>query len=331
MNTILMPEFITVAVALFAATVLIGHFLIPLLKSHKIGQTIYKLGPRWHSKKEGTPTMGGICFIISILLVMAVVYIISAIRGDSRQLLPLAFTLSLAVANGMIGFFDDYTKLIKKQNEGFTPKQKLALQIIVAVAYVAAMAFTGNLNTVLSLPYSSISIDLGWVYYVFAIILIVGMVNSTNLTDGIDGLASSLALIVGAFFAIIAFKSVDRSLELVSAALIGATSGFLVYNFHPARVFMGDTGSLFIGGLISGVAFMINKPIIVLIASSVFIFEMISSFLQVLYFKLTHGKRLFKMAPVHHHFEKSGWSEKKIVIVFSLITVVCCTAAWFAV
>lgn len=330
MDTILMPEFITVAVAVFAATVLIAHFLIPQLKAHKIGQKIYDLGPRWHSKKEGTPTMGGICFIISILVVMVVVYVISALRGESAQLLPLAFTLALAVANGMIGFFDDYTKLIKKQNEGFTRKQKLVLQILVAGVYVFVMATTGNLNTVLNLPYTSVSIDLGWVYYVFAIILITGMVNSTNLTDGIDGLASSIALIVGAFFALVAFKSSDRSLELVSAALIGSTAGFLIYNFHPARVFMGDTGSLFIGGLISGVAFMINQPIVVVIASTVFIFEMLSSFLQIIYFKLTNGKRLFKMAPVHHHFEKNGWSEVKIVTVFSLATVVCCAFAWFA-
>ena len=323
-------EFILVALAIFFLTVILEKIIIPILKSHKVGQRILEIGPRWHENKAGTPTMGGICFIMAILIVMSVVAIIIAIRGETRSLIPLALALGLATFNGMIGFFDDYTKLVKKQNEGFTPFQKIVLQSLVAGLYVLAMVITDNTNTVLHIPFTSVNIDLDWIYYVFMFILILGFVNSVNLTDGIDGLASSVTLVVGAFFAFAAFYVNDRMLSLVAAALIGATLGFLIYNFHPARVFMGDTGSLFLGGLVVGAIFMLGEPLLIVLVGLIYFIEALSVMIQVGVYKLCK-KRVFKMAPIHHHFEKCGWSEVKIVSVFSLVTLVFCVIAYFAI
>ena len=323
-------EFILVALAIFFLTVILEKIIIPILKSHKVGQRILEIGPRWHENKAGTPTMGGICFIMAILIVMSVVAIIIAVRGETRSLIPLALALGLATFNGMIGFFDDYTKLVKKQNEGFTPFQKIVLQSLVAGLYVLAMVITDNTNTVLHIPFTSVNIDLDWIYYVFMFILILGFVNSVNLTDGIDGLASSVTLVVGAFFAFAAFYVNDRMLSLVAAALIGATLGFLIYNFHPARVFMGDTGSLFLGGLVVGAIFMLGEPLLIVLVGLIYFIEALSVMIQVGVYKLCK-KRVFKMAPIHHHFEKCGWSEVKIVSVFSLVTLVFCVIAYFAI
>ena len=323
-------EFILVALAIFFLTVILEKIIIPILKSHKVGQRILEIGPRWHENKAGTPTMGGICFIMAILIVMSVVAIIIAIRGETRSLIPLALALGLATFNGMIGFFDDYTKLVKKQNEGFTPFQKIVLQSLVAGLYVLAMVITDNTNTVLHIPFTSVNIDLDWIYYVFMFILILGFVNSVNLTDGIDGLASSVTLVVGAFFAFAAFYVNDRMLSLVAAALIGATLGFLIYNFHPARVFMGDTGSLFLGGLVVGAIFMLGEPLLIVLVGLIYFIEALSVMIQVGVYKICK-KRVFKMAPIHHHFEKCGWSEVKIVSVFSVVTLVFCAIAYFAI
>ena len=322
-------EFIAVLVSVFGLTVIAARIIIPILKSHKMGQVILDIGPRWHKSKEGTPTMGGICFILAILVVLAVVAVYSAFVGGTSELIPLALTLCLAVFNGIIGFVDDYCKLVKKKNEGLKAYQKFLLQLIAAGAYIYIMIITENINTSLHIPFTDISVELGWGYYVFAVLIITGVVNSVNLTDGIDGLASCVVFVIASFFAIVAFSLSFLSLALASASLIGGTLGFLVYNFHPARVFMGDTGSLFLGGMIVGMAFMIGDPLIIILAGLVCIIETFSVMLQVGYYKLTHGKRLFKMAPIHHHFEKCGWSENKVVLVFSLITLVGCIAAWF--
>lgn len=276
--------------------------------------------------------MGGICFIMAILVIMAIVAIISAIKGKNDELVPLALALGLAVLNGMIGFFDDYTKLIKKQNEGFTAKQKIVLQSLAAILYLAAMSLTDNINTALHIPFTSVSLELGWFYYVFAFVLIVGFVNSVNLTDGIDGLASSVTLVVGLFFGVVALIANDVALMLIGAALVGATAGFLVYNFYPARVFMGDTGSLFLGGLVVGATFVLDEPMIIFLVGIIYLIEAASDIIQVGVFKLSGRKiRVFKMAPIHHHFEKCGWSEIKIVIVFSLVTLLFCVAAFFGI
>ena len=325
-------EFITVALAVFLVTVILEKLIIPILQSHKVGQRILEIGPRWHKNKAGTPTMGGICFIMAILVIMVIVAIISAIKGKNDELISLALALGLAVFNGMIGFFDDYTKLIKKQNEGFTAKQKIALQSLAAILYLAAMSLTDNINTALHIPFTSVSLELGWFYYVFAFVLIIGFVNSVNLTDGIDGLASSVTLVVGLFFGVVALIANDVALMLIGAALVGATAGFLVYNFYPARVFMGDTGSLFLGGLVVGATFVLDEPMIIFLVGIIYLIEAASDIIQVGVFKLSGRKiRVFKMAPIHHHFEKCGWSEIKIVIIFSLVTLLFCVAAFFGI
>lgn len=325
-------EFVSVALAIFFVTVVLEKLIIPILKSHKVGQKILEIGPRWHMNKADTPTMGGICFIMAILVVMTVMAVIIALQGGSKELIPLSLALGLATLNGMIGFFDDYTKLIKKQNEGFSAKTKIILQSAVAIIYLVAMALTNNLNTALHIPFTSIWLELGAIYYIFAFVLIIGFVNSVNLTDGIDGLASSVTLVVGIFFSVVAFRFENRMLALIGAALIGATAGFLMYNFHPARVFMGDTGSLFLGGLVVGATFVLDEPMIIFLVGIIYLIEAASDIIQVGVFKLSgRKKRVFKMAPIHHHFEQCGWGEIKIVIVFSLVTAIFSVIAYFGI
>lgn len=327
MREIMLYEFIAVVIATFVLSVIIERFVIPILKSKKVGQRILEIGPRWHMSKSGTPTMGGICFISAMLVVSAV-----ALLVNRKDALPFVFAMGLGLLNAMIGFVDDYTKLIKKQNEGLLAWQKFSLQLVVAALYLVAMTLWGGMTTVLELPFTDFSIDLGIAYYALALILITGVVNSVNLTDGIDGLASSVTLVVGAFFSACAFRMELRALSLLGALLIGGLLGFLVYNFHPARVFMGDTGSLFLGGVVIGGAFALGEPLIVLICGLVYIIETVSVMLQVSVFKLSgRKKRLFRMAPIHHHFEQCGWSENKIVAVFSALTAVLCAVSWFGI
>ena len=325
-------EFITVSLAVFLVTVILEKLIIPILQSHKVGQRILEIGPRWHKNKAGTPTMGGICFIMAILVIMSITSIIVATKGEAKSLIPLALALGLATLNGLIGFFDDYTKLVKKQNEGFTAKQKIVLQSLAAIIYLAAMGLTDNINTALHIPFTSVSLELGAFYYVFAFVLIIGFVNSVNLTDGIDGLASSVTLVVGIFFSVVAFVYDMRMLALLGACLIGATAGFLIYNFYPARVFMGDTGSLFLGGLVVGATFVLDEPMIIFLVGIIYLIEAASDIIQVGVFKLSGRKiRVFKMAPIHHHFEKCGWSEIKIVAIFSLVKAIFCVIAFFGI
>ena len=327
MKTEMLIEFFAALVITFVLTVLLARVIIPILKSKKMGQKILDIGPRWHKSKEGTPTMGGICFIIPILLVSALALII---KNDEWK--PVLFVIGMGLANGLIGLVDDYAKLVKKQNEGLLAWQKSGLQVVVAGIYLFLMTRLCGLETLLPIPFFGVSFDLGVVYYVLAIFFIVGMVNSVNLTDGVDGLASSVSLVVAAFFAVVAFYFSMRSLSLVAGVLIGGLVGFLVYNFHPARVFMGDTGSLFLGGLLTGCAFMLGNPLIFFIGGLVFVGEAVSVILQVSVFKLSgRKKRLFKMAPIHHHFEQCGWSENKVVAVFSAVTLACCILAWFGI
>ena len=329
MHKELLFQFIVSLGASFLLTVLLSHYIIPILKGHKVGQSIRAEGPAWHSSKAGTPTMGGLCFIMAILFVSAGFTVYYALREQQSKLIPLALTLGLAVFNGLIGFIDDYCKLLKKENEGLKPWQKATLQTAVAILYIIALVKTGDLDTTLIVPLINVELELGWAYYIFAVFLIVGMVNSVNLTDGIDGLASTLTLIVSGFFAVVAFTVMSESLVLVTGALVGAMVGFLIFNIHPAKVFMGDTGSLFLGGVITGAAFLINNPLIIVIAGGVFVIEAMSDIIQVGWYKTFH-KRVFKMAPIHHHFEKCGWKEGKIVSIFGLVTVLLCIVAWFS-
>lgn len=307
----------------FAGTVLISRKLIPILKSHKMGQRILEIGPRWHKGKEGTPTMGGISFIFPAVLVGIAGCLFITVSDGISKTLPLIFTLIFGLSGGLIGCVDDIAKLKKKQNEGLTAPQKYLLQVLAAALYLFGMTYVCGMNTEVFFPFFNATVDFGIFFYVVAMLLLTGIMNSVNLTDGIDGLCSSVTLLVGVFFIAAGYMCGTDDKELLcllGAVIVGGCAGFLVYNFYPARVFMGDTGSLFLGGLVVGGAFMMNNPLIVLAVGLVYVIETASVILQVGYFKLTHGKRLFKMSPIHHHFEKCGWSEIKIVVVASLIT-----------
>ncbi len=310
------------AVAVFALTVVILRFLIPKLKSIKMGQKILDIGPRWHKSKEGTPTMGGISFISASLITLAGVLIFAWIADVPMEWEKLLICLGFAFVNGVIGFLDDFAKFFKKQNKGLSAGQKYLLQLLAAGGFLAGLKFTGGLTTVLTIPFAGWQWDLGWFYYVFMLILITGVVNSVNLTDGIDGLCSSVTFVAAAFFAVVAFYLSSLSTAITSALVIGGTLGFLVYNFHPAKIFMGDTGSLFLGGMVVALSVLIDQPLLLFLVGIVYICESFSDIIQVGYFKLTHGKRFFKMAPIHHHFEQCGWSENQIVFRFSLVTLI---------
>lgn len=318
--------YVAALLATFGITVIISRKLIPILKSRKMGQTILEIGPRWHKSKEGTPTMGGLAFIAASVIVGITASVYLSIIDGVRAALPISFTLAFGVICGLIGCIDDSAKLRKKQNEGLTAPQKYLLQLVASALYLLGMTIVCEINTVLYIPFVGAEIDFGILYYIIALLLLTGVNNAVNLTDGIDGLCSSVTLVVGLFFTAVGYMNglaePDGAVLILGAILIGSCGGFLVYNFYPARVFMGDTGSLFLGGLVVGGAFMINNPLLVLVFGLVYVIEAASVILQVGYFKLTHGKRLFKMAPIHHHFEKCGWSEIKIVVAASLLTAV---------
>ena len=324
----LITEFLAVGVSSFIVTAILCHYIIPMLSKKHIGQSIREEGPKSHRSKAGTPTMGGICFILGILIVILGLAVVYAINGKQSALIPLALTLCLALFNGFIGLYDDYKKLMKKRNEGLKAGQKFALQCLAAGLYLAIMTLAGHIDTVLHIPYTDIMLDLGIGYYFGAMVFIVGLVNSVNLTDGIDGLATSVTLVVTTFVAFVGINYLNAPMTLISAALIGSLLAFLRKNCHVAEVFMGDTGSLFLGGALAGAAFMINDILVMVIACGIFIFEMLSVVIQVSVFKTT-SKRVFRMAPVHHHFELGGWSENKIVIVFSVVSLVLCAVSWF--
>ena len=326
-NRLIGIEALAVMAVVFLLTVLSTRLILPVLRAKKLNQPI-NMYVAEHAGKAGTPTMGGICFIISSLTAMLIWIILEkcGLLGGSQNadLIPLALTLCLGVANGLIGFIDDYKKLVKKENEGLNESQKLILQTVVAAAYLAMMGMTDNLPTALHIPFTDISLELGWFAYALYLVVIIGFVNSTNITDGLDGLASSIGTSVGIALILTSVMLGSRYTGVASGMLVGALLGFLVFNHYPAKIFMGDTGSLFIGGIIMGCAVSEGELIAVIIMSFVFIFEMLSSLMQRVYFKLTHGKRLFKKAPVHHHFQLMDWSEVKIVTVFFLISLALC-------
>ncbi|MBQ8741878.1 MAG: phospho-N-acetylmuramoyl-pentapeptide-transferase [Clostridia bacterium] len=321
--------FLISLVASFALTVLFSRVLIPKLKSLKVGQKILDIGPRWHKNKEGTPTMGGIAFIAANIIVFTILTVVLAVAKKDIDFAKLIICFAFAISNAVIGIIDDRAKIFKKQNQGLTAPQKYLLQLVSAALFLFFMAINGSVSTALYIPFVGKTLELGWFYYVFSLVLITGIVNSVNLTDGLDGLASSVTFVVGGFFALAAFVCGVFELSLMSGLVIGAVLGFLVYNFYPARVFMGDTGSLYLGGAVVAMAYLLDNPAILFTVGIIYIIESFSVILQVGYFKITHGKRLFKMAPIHHHFEKCGWSEIKVVFVFSIITLVFCAISWF--
>ncbi len=316
------------AVIAFGVTALLGIWFVPLAKRIKFGQTIREIGPKWHSEKDGTPTMGGILFIIGIAVAMCVCLPLLYANQSSSTTLGMAETPLMmvkviggglmALAFGVIGLIDDYIKVVKKRNLGLTAIQKLVLQFLAAAAYLASIILAGGDSSTI-IPFVG-SVQLGVVYWVLALLLIVGMVNAVNFTDGIDGLNGSVTFFVSIFFMLIAGFMMASGMSLFAAACAGGCMGFLLWNFNPAKVFMGDTGSLFLGGAVCAMAFGLNVPILLLPMGLVYLIEICSVVLQVIYFKATHGKRLFKMSPIHHHFEMCGWSEMKICVVASGIT-----------
>ncbi|MBQ8001452.1 MAG: phospho-N-acetylmuramoyl-pentapeptide-transferase [Ruminococcus sp.] len=314
------------AIVAFTVSALLGKVLIPYLHKLKFGQTILEIGPDWHKKKQGTPTMGGIMFIAGILLSTVAVYtarILLSQNVPTIQQFNIFIGLIMALCYGLIGFIDDYIKVVKKRNLGLTAPQKLVMQFAVAILYLLALRYIGGDAGLTSTVIPFIGpVELGWFYYVIASVVIVGVVNATNLTDGIDGLDGSITFFAAIFMLLISSMLGSIGGVIESAALAGGCLGFLVWNFHPAKVFMGDTGSLFLGGMVCSVLFALDVPILVILIGIVYLAEMFSVMLQVTYFKLTHGKRLFKMSPIHHHFEMCGWSEVKIVCVFSLVTAI---------
>lgn len=306
----------------FFVAVVLGPVMIPWLRRLKFGQQILEDGPKWHEKKAGTPTMGGFIFIAGVIVASIVALLI---KFDVH----LMMMLLIAVGFGAIGFVDDYVKVIKKQNQGLTAPQKFILQVILSVIYIVVMNYTGDLNTEIIIPFAHMSWSMPWwLYIVFTLIVVTGTVNAVNLTDGLDGLAASITVIVALFFTVAAVFLDSSAANIFSAAVAGGVLGFLIYNHYPAKVFMGDTGSLFLGGAISVMAVGLKMPLILVIAGFVYLFEALSVILQVASFKLT-GKRIFKMSPIHHHFEMCGWSEVKIVTVFSIVTLLLCVVAFF--
>ena len=309
-------------------TALLGRVLIPALRRLKAGQSIKRDGPVWHMSKEGTPTMGGIMFIAG-MLVAVLVTCIPFFRGGNFSALAM---LAMSLIYGAIGFFDDYMKVRHHHNEGLKAGQKFILQLAVAVAFVLLLRYLGFLSPNLYVPFVGATIPLPEaVYVIFAAFVIVGTVNSVNLTDGVDGLVTGVTLPVAVcFFALAALWKME-SQAVFAAALTAGLLGFLIFNFHPAKVFMGDTGSLFLGGAVSALAFALDMPLVLIPLGLVYICETLSDILQVGYFKLTHGKRIFKMAPIHHHFEKCGWSEIKVFAVFSGVSLVLAVITFFCV
>lgn len=308
----------------FVITAAIGPAVIRYLRKMKFGQKILEIGPKWHMNKQNIPTMGGFMFIIGIAV--AVLAGNTLLGGVSVSSLAV---LGLAAAYGAVGLVDDYAKIRKKENAGLTPKQKLVLQILVAGAFILVLFLESDGLPALWIPFTAVAIPLPWpLYIIFAAFVIVGADNAVNLTDGIDGLAAGVTLPVAIFFVFVGIARQDAGVMLFAAALAGGLAAFLIYNFNPAKVFMGDTGSLFLGGAVAGLAFACDMPLILLLVGLIYIIETLSVILQVTYFKVSGGKRLFKMAPIHHHFEMCGWGEKKIVLVFTGITVVLCLLAY---
>ena len=315
----------------FLVALIAGRYMIPWLKSMKTGQKIREIGPRWHKGKEGTPAMGGLIFIGTAFLGCLVLCLIFRVWTS-------ALVFAFALVFGAIGFFDDFRKIKKKQNEGLTALQKLVLQLAASALYLYILWQTHHLYPEIWIPFMGKTFPIPiWVYIPFAVFVIVGTVNAVNLTDGIDGLASGVTIPVMVFFLVTAIAVKKAELAIFPAALIGGLAGFLCYNFHPAKVFMGDTGSLFLGGAVCGMAFALNMPLILILVGLVYIVETLSVILQVGYFKLTkrlradhQGQRIFKMTPIHHHFEMCGWSEVKIWLVFVGVSILMCVIAYIS-
>ena len=317
----------------FVSSAVIGKFLIPFLHKLKYGQTILDIGPNWHKKKEGTPTMGGIMFILGTVIGVICAIILTAfadksllsLQGQSDSVIAfkkLLAGLVMALGFGFVGFVDDYIKVVKKRNLGLSPMGKIVMQIVIIGAYFASVRLFGDTSTDIVFPFIGTWSCPWWLYYPGMAVFIIYVVNAVNLTDGVDGLCASCSVVYCASFMVIATVLGFVWQNYYAVALAGALLGFLIWNIHPAKTFMGDTGSMFLGGSVVALGFGVNLPILIIIVGILYILDALSVVIQVCYFKATKGKRLFKMSPIHHHFEMSGWSENKIVIVFSFVTLI---------
>lgn len=329
------------AAVAFIVTAVLGIPMIPYLRKLKFGQTILEDGPAWHKSKQGTPVMGGLLFIVGISVAFVVGILTAFVTKNNGLYEELVSTFSqhkvyvvrlfaglgLAFASGAIGFMDDYIKVVKKRNLGLSVRQKTMLQLLVAAGFLVTLLINGDTTT--HIPFVGIvdvTKGVGLLYWPVALMFIYGFMNSVNLTDGVDGLCTSVTLVVSVFFLLISGTLSMCGLGLLACCAAGGCVGFLVWNLKPAKVFMGDTGSLFLGGIVCGMAFISGYPVVLLLAGVIYLIEALSDVLQVLSYKKT-GKRIFKMAPIHHHFELCGWSENKIVVIFSLVTVIGCLLA----
>ena len=304
---------------------LIGYLLLPVLRALKAGQSIREVGPTWHNNKAGTPMMGGLFFVFTSII---------CILGNLPVMedYTVLYVLALSLCFGLVGFLDDFCKAKYKRNLGLTSIQKALLQMAVSAIFVYVLYKQGALNCEVYIPFVNVTFPMHPLLYVFfAMFIMVGCDNAVNITDGVDGLCGTVTLPVMIFFAAAAFAMGKTDLALLPASLVGGLIAYLCYNWHPAKVFMGDTGSLFLGGVVCAMAFALDMPLILILVGLVYILETLSVILQVTYFKLTHGKRIFKMSPIHHHFEMCGWKEVKIVLVFSAVSAVMCILAWFGI
>ena len=306
-------------------TGVIGFFLLPILRAMKAGQSIREIGPTWHNSKAGTPMMGGLMFIISLIICLVA-------QIPSMETKTVFYVLGLGLCFGVVGFLDDFFKLKFKRNLGLTALQKAMLQMAVSALYLYLLFKESSLTCNLYIPFVETPVAVHPMLYIFfAMFVMVGCVNAVNLTDGVDGLCGSVTVPVMVFFAAVAVSTKKYDMALLPAALAGGLIAYLFYNWHPAQVFMGDTGSLFLGGIVCGMAFALDMPLVLILVGIIYIVETLSVILQVGYFKLTHGKRLFKMSPIHHHFEMCGWKEEKICLVFTAVTIAMCVVAWLGI
>lgn len=305
----------------FVISALLGPVVIPYLRKLKVGQTTRDDGPQSHLKKNGTPTMGGIMILLAVVIT-SLIYM-----KDYPKILPILF---LTLGFGIIGFIDDYIKVVLKRSMGLRAWQKMALQIVVTGLFVYYLVTLHPEMLLMKIPFMSGKLlDLGILSIPAVFVVVIGTVNGTNFTDGLDGLASSVTVMVATFFSVVAIGT-ESGIEPITCAVVGALLGFLLFNVHPASVFMGDTGSLALGGFVAGTAYMLQMPIFIVIVGAIYLIEVLSVMLQVSYFKITKGKRIFKMAPIHHHFELCGWSETQVVAVFSIVTALLCLIALMA-
>lgn len=319
------------AILSFLIAFLLGFVLIPWLRKLKFGQTILDIGPAWHKSKQGTPVMGGIMFIVSTILSSICVLVTDYLMGgnlfSSEHILPdtlkvkLVAGVILAIGLGLVGFADDYIKVVKKRNLGLTEIQKTIPQVILIIGYLATLSMNGL--TYMQIPFVG-AVDLKWFFWIFGIAVIYGAVNAVNFTDGVDGLCASVTSTAAIAFCIAALMTKFFGISILAAALAGGCLGYLIWNYYPSKVMMGDTGSMFLGGMVVALAYAIDCPLILVFFGIIYVIEALSDVLQIGYYKITHGKRIFKMAPIHHHFEMCGWKERKIVTIFSLVNILGC-------